>query len=487
MVTVKNAQGAFKAPPIFLACFVVFVLMILALNSGPTIMDDTDSYHIQLVKWASEYGTVPGIANLHLRYGFNSSWFLAIALLTPNTAGIDHYMTLNGLISVWLTYYLLRNIFNPGGKNGTQRSNSAIAALVVLVLGLVAWPMIRGNATTANYDFISTCLIIVLFMEAGKTRRPAAMPEWIVWPFFLCTIKLVYIACPILCLLSLTRNFTRRSFLICLAAAFFILFPFFVRNVIISGYLFYPLQQPDLVTFDWKVPGTLVAELMKFTEDFNRSSGNPELVSHLRFPVWVPIWHAHLANYDKLVTDLSLLCWFLIALRWKQLTKAFSEQYLLLVFMLLIVLLVWFFVAPDPRFIYGVLLASIYILILMLPPIPEGPHSSRWLTAGILFLSLSLSIYTVHKIVVDDRYSNWIVPRPLPVPAVTQVAVDGIQMRIPEKLPDNWNARCYDLPLPCLYTISPMLHARGRKIKDGFKMVVDTATGPVTGEFKRYN
>ena len=43
--------------------------MVLTLNAGPTVMDDTDSYHIQMVKWIQEFGSVPGIANLHLRFG----------------------------------------------------------------------------------------------------------------------------------------------------------------------------------------------------------------------------------------------------------------------------------------------------------------------------------------------------------------------------------------------------------------------------------
>ena len=66
--------------------------MILVMNAGPTIMDDTDSYHIQMIKWARDYGSVPGIANLHLRYGFNSSWFISVALLSPAIKGVNSYL-----------------------------------------------------------------------------------------------------------------------------------------------------------------------------------------------------------------------------------------------------------------------------------------------------------------------------------------------------------------------------------------------------------
>src|ERR1700730_2743866 len=79
----KKVLTGTRLPAFFLPCFALFLLMILTLNAGPTIMDDSDSYHIQMVKWAQEYGTVPGIANLHIRFGYNSSWFLSIALLLP--------------------------------------------------------------------------------------------------------------------------------------------------------------------------------------------------------------------------------------------------------------------------------------------------------------------------------------------------------------------------------------------------------------------
>ena len=69
-------------PILFYVSFLCFVTAILILNAGPVIMDDTDSYHIQAVKWIQEYGSVPGIANLHLRFGFNSSWFISIALFS---------------------------------------------------------------------------------------------------------------------------------------------------------------------------------------------------------------------------------------------------------------------------------------------------------------------------------------------------------------------------------------------------------------------
>ncbi len=74
-------------------------------------MDDTSSYHIQMVKWIQEFGSVPGIANLHLRFGFNSSWFTSIALFSYPVSGLNIYSSLNGLLSIWTGYFLLEKVF----------------------------------------------------------------------------------------------------------------------------------------------------------------------------------------------------------------------------------------------------------------------------------------------------------------------------------------------------------------------------------------
>ncbi|HEY4207010.1 MAG TPA: hypothetical protein VGM31_09360, partial [Puia sp.] len=188
---------------------------------------------------------------------------------------------------------------------------------------------------------------------------------------------------------------------------------------------------------------------------------------------------AHLFFYDKLLTDLALLCWILVACRWKKLAAVFSPQYRIIVLTLSIVLITWFVVAPDPRFIYGVLLAGIYIFIMTLPPLPIG---RRIRLTGVTVLASGVLIYAAWKVAGNEDYRNWVLPHRLPVPPVELVRVDGIEMRIPEKVLNNWNPRCFDLPLPCLYTVSPFLHARGSRVSDGFKMETNHHL-PIQGEF----
>ena len=506
--------------PFFLPCFAIFLFMILVLNAGPTVMDDTDSYHIQMVKWAQEYGTVPGIANLHLRYGFNSSWFLSIALLLPKIKGVNHYMALNGLLSCWLSYYLLFKIFAAWSPAASAKQiNTIFAVFVVLILGLAAWPMLRGNAASANYDFISTCCIIVLFIEAASTGmttasrtisssiaptlasdstaavptavskvtpsvHPSLRPEWIVWPFFLSTVKLINFVLILFCLFWLIRTFRKQTLYICLGAAAFILIPFGIRNCLLSGYLLFPLYQIDLFSFDWKVSRPLVVELMDYIEYFNRSNGDSQAVIDLPFTAWIKVWQHNLFSYDKVITDLSIGCWLVMLATWKKWTRAFSPSYNLFLLTLFLMLITWLIIAPDPRFIYGALLASIFTGIIALPGRASIRQCRRLATIGLITVSAGIFIHTTYKMSTHAEYRNWLLPHPLPVPVTKKLVVDGIELRIPEKALDNWNPRCYDQQLPCLYMLNPFLHARGKKISDGFRADEGEHPENAVGEYK---
>jgi len=64
--------------PIALSLAVLAV--VVALNSTRFVEAyDTGLYHYPLTRWLSSYGTVRGLALIHFRFGFSSSWFALAA------------------------------------------------------------------------------------------------------------------------------------------------------------------------------------------------------------------------------------------------------------------------------------------------------------------------------------------------------------------------------------------------------------------------
>lgn len=460
-----------KPSVIFTSCFLALLLMILTLNAGPTIMDDTDSYHIQMVKWIQQYGTVPGIANLHLRFGFNCSWFTSIGLLSPHLEGINQYLVLNGLLSCWFCQYLLQKIFAKSHTTGL------IATCAILAITLLCWPMTRGNAATANYDFITTCCIIALFMEGFFAGRPG--PEWIIWPLYLFTVRVLNAPLLLLTAFILFRSSLRTSIVWLLAGAFLII-PFVIRNIILSGYPLFPIWQLDPFSFDWKVSRPLVREISEFIKYYNRSNDEISLVINKPFSSWIVVWYRNLFTYDKILVNISLLAWagLLISVkRWLSTSFMYFRWFLIV---MLLQLMAWLFTAPDPRFVYGILLFPIFTALTLIPPVPK-----QRLITGIFLIPITclVLLYSIRKTITLPDYRNWLLPRSLPVPLTQTIVVDGLQLHIPEKVLNNWNPRCFDAQLPCLYTLDPYLRARGADIRDGFK-VQQQEGSQQTGEYK---
>ena len=474
---------------IFFCLFFILLLMILTLNAGPTIMDDTDSYHIQMIKWARDLGSIPGIANLHLRFGFNSSWFVSCALLSPQIKGINGYLALNGLLSVWISFYLLEKVIGGISKTSGRRDLAiSVASGLVLLFCLGVWPMIRGNAATANYDFITTCCILALFIESFLSGPSSIFQEWMIWPVFLFTVRIINYPLLLLSLFLLFRYVKtgKMSGLITFAlAGLIVVAPFLIRNTILSGYPLFPVYQLDLFSFDWKSDKQLVIKIVNYIRYFNRVNIQSQpiaVTSQLAFPNWTVSWYHFLFVYDKILTTLSICCYFLVFIFWKKLRQSVNPYTLFFLLVFFLQLISWFFIAPDPRFVYGPLLGGIFTIAFLggsAAPVPY-PAVARFTGALLVVVSLLTLFYTGSKMIRDKNYRNWLVPRAVPVPSVRQIRLGGVQLNIPEKILDNWNPRCYDSPLPCLYQLDPRLRLRGNSIRAGFKIDNQNPGGPFT-------
>ncbi|MFQ3619295.1 MAG: hypothetical protein SNJ57_21235 [Cyanobacteriota bacterium] len=78
---------------------IVVLLLAIALLSQGATLSDTGLYHLQLVQWLGRVGAVPGLALLHDRFGFTSTWF---ALSASFSAG-DRLGAMVGLLGGYAT------------------------------------------------------------------------------------------------------------------------------------------------------------------------------------------------------------------------------------------------------------------------------------------------------------------------------------------------------------------------------------------------
>ncbi len=470
-----------KLHPLTLVIIFILWTMVLVLNAGPTIMDDTESYHIQMIKWAGEYGTVPGIANLHERFGFNSSWFISISLFIPETSGVNYYTLLNGIISFWFCSFLIGQL-SPllSKKNGKSMSSSDIAVILVLLFSFYGWPMIRGNSTTANYDFITTFIISVLFikvLQRGKEiTNDLFTTEWIIWPVYLFTVRIINYPLLLLSLYGfyyLLRNRQWRRFTKLSGISICLVLPFIARNVLLSGYPFYPSAAFNIFNVDWKADTRIMKGLIDYIKYYNRVNEMfipIEETAKLNSPDWVVPWFRYMFMYDKPVVIMGLSGFLLSLVFIKRIAGKVSIPLRFFILILGIQLISWFLIAPDPRFAYGCLLCGVMLWPVLLLHNRSVAINGKVLYYSCICLITAIGVYIVLKSGRNKTYQNFVLPYRLPTPPVKEVVIDNIHVRIPEKVLGNWNPRCYATDLPCLYIIDPRLRARGSNIRDGFRL-----------------
>jgi hypothetical protein len=339
--------------------------------------------------------------------------------------------------------------------------------------------LLRGNAATANYDFITTMIVFILFAETFSKQihySPLTIhlsPEWIIWPLYLFTIRITnfpFLLLTVFAMYILIREKSWRWLRIAIIAGLALIIPFLARNFMLSGYFFYPSSLLSIFNPDWQVDPVTREQLLEYIKYYNRVNttfADIEATRQLGAFGWIPSWFRHLFIHDKILfatgmAGLVLGSVFIIK------KKNSINRVIMLTFLLAILL--WFFIAPDPRFIYGVFLSGIFLLIYHLQSylkLQVPPRISRY---ALVFTTAIVLLYAIRKAKDDNRYRNWVTIYPLPKPGFQKISMNNGSYNVPAFFNDNWNRRCYDIELPCLYVVDPRLEMRGDSVRSGYRL-----------------
>ena len=468
----KNIFVEFSTwPTISLTLFLLSWVIVLVINAGPAMMDDTESYHIQSIKWIQEYGSIPGLVNLHERFGFNSSWFSSVALFSFSSKTTGGFTVLNSVLSMWLCYWFIskHNYFRK--ENNFQ---AAFAIFIIFIASMAVWPLIRGNAATTNYDFITTAIVLILFTETFFSENISHSIEWIIWPVYLFTVRIInfpILALSLFAFIIFIKQKNFRATFLPIACCLLLIVPFLIRNIIIAGYPFYPATYFDLTNVDWKPDPQLTERLIEYIKYYNRVSTTYLEIDQTKAlgAGWIPAWFRYLFLFDKILLLAGLTGILFSSVNFFIQKRNYNRS--IITGVMIAWLICWFTVSPDPRFVYGVLLFGIFLLAYHLISFIKDTGRIKFsLSALIILMIAGLSYYLVSKPLEQTEYRNWVSPLQLPQPPVKETVIDGITFRIPGLINNNWNARCYGTELPCLYKIDHRLKARGKNIRSGFHL-----------------
>ena len=297
----------------------VFLIMAYATSHG--IMHyDSDLYHAQSIRWIEEYGIVKGLGNLHVRLAYNSSAFALSALYSMAFLGGQSYHVMAGFLALILGWQCLDIKHIVVRKHFVLSDFARMAAIYYLfsVLDEIVSP--ASDYFLAMFVFY----IIISWLDLNVVHEKSYVPyiHLALLGVFAITIKLA--AAPLLLLslipiYKLLHNRNRHKtkvLLVSVLLALIITAPFLIRNVIISGWLVYPVTFIDLFNVSWKIPKGLAQFDALEIKTFGR--GFTDVVAYGNAPLsaWAPTWFKSLSSFDKgiiLLDIVSVMIYLLMA------------------------------------------------------------------------------------------------------------------------------------------------------------------------------
>jgi uncharacterized membrane protein len=397
-----------------IAVFIYILLLavfsfLLAAPVKWTVAFDTALYHTQTVRWLNEYGTPPGLGNLHTRLAFNSSWLSFAALLDNGPwDNLSEYLlpALSWLGAVF--YFLHEFLFTR--KNGVR----------LYVLCILIWSLyyIAGIYPQLYYDDPVHIINAVVVLEAfylfdntpnqpvnEKMSNAAGVLMLSAGGFMIKPIGAVSLVFTgILVVFLLLQNkipLTRWVKILC--PTVFALAVWITRNILLSGYPLYPVPVLPL-PLDW----TMTYEDAKsnydtvvFAARMGRmpGDGDHELLNN-GFLFWFRPWlirNFRLRNFHFLA---ALPSSFFLFFCFLVIRFARSKRALFFLIWSNLNILYWFLSAPDMRFGGGFFWVNFALSLLILFPSESNLNFSllwknkmtRWTLRYVWVLGIAAAI-----------------------------------------------------------------------------------------------
>ena len=353
-----------KERPHFFDVFIgiVTVITIVLLSNwsiGSAQTGDSSLYHIGLVDYAAKYPVIPGLANLHSRFGFNSTTYLLSAVFQNGFWGVEGFRLANGFVCLLVLFEVLIRVRKIAKSGIGDISDYLLLIGINIVIYSAIW--IPSTAISSpNPDLPAALLLLIAItyssraflkgrnMEYGLAFSIAALS----FTFRPLTAPLVIFLFVLITHRTLITKRVHRFTVIMVGVGSFLILMIVLRSIVISGYLYYP-SAFRLDQLDWAVPKSSAEIDLKAIEAWAKTPTVPYeqvLQSNSWISGWISRWKQHF-----LLPSISILLGGLVlvmAARYnlKGLVHTAPTK---LFFAVLISIAFWGYSAPDPRFAVG--------------------------------------------------------------------------------------------------------------------------------------
>ncbi len=349
---------------VFLLIFISTGVWIASLATESSVPYDTGLYHIQVIKWNSEYAIVPGLGNLHSRLAFNNSNFLYASLLDNGFWEGKSFHISNSLLMFVLVFQLLYQIYK---KIIVKPFPVSIIFDILLLSAAISWSYgypVKYGLTSYNQDlviFVISSIVLNVLLNALLSRKSGTENKrnyLFIAVVAVCgiTVKLSFLPLAILSIVAISVSYFRQRIISlvdmfrCNILPVLLIFFWIVRNLILSGYFLYPSPVISLPV-KWRIPVSQVERTQRGIVSWARYGTNAD-GSDLD-NAWQAQWYAR--------TDIGIKWAFYLGIGFSGcalILSKFNKKKLnisLAIWLGIVILsiIVWFFTAPHVRFSAG--------------------------------------------------------------------------------------------------------------------------------------
>ena len=451
---------------------------------SPFVGYDLGLYHFASIDFASHFAAIPGLANFHERLGAANGHLLFASLLGSGPmSGIAFHLANGLLVSALLVDVAWR--FRHFRQHPRSPSFTRRVALLLVPATLVAISVGMGSRLAgpdldlAAFVFVAIgmlylvqCIEVAVTPLAAVTSTAAFALAGSTRPLYWPLVAYGAVVVAVCGRVSGAQNLRRALAVLALPTA--LLLGWLIRQAVLSGYPLYPTTVGGLPV-DWRVAAESARAANRLIASWARlPGGNPEDV--LSSWGWLGSWMRQRVHDRDVVAPGILVVGALIAAacgreQLRSRGRRWLTAMLAVVIPSLVILAIWFFTAPDPRFVLAPLwLIPIALLAWALPSrdLPS-PRRMKALTLGILVGALMVTGVTLAqnrmlRPIVSDG-DGPLGTQPIPRPALVAFRTrSGLEIFRPLRGDQCWQAYlCTPRPLAGL-------RLRGRDVASGFRV-----------------
>jgi hypothetical protein len=454
--SIKNNKDLYLKILLFIAFFIAFCFCALKAMESPTNYD-SGLYHFTSIRWIEEEPLIAGLGNLHDRLAFNQSWFGLVAILNIfpffqkgyavagmiiiilGVAQIFLSSSKKGYLGLFYPVLLFSILFNL--KQISSPSPDIAVNLVTVVITILMAELLsyKQNINLDQQKKFLLITIAALCVALATIKLSGAVFA------FSALITSIYIFKP-------TNTYNSYKFILFVLGICALLYsPHFIRGIYLSGAPFFP-SSFGYSEQQWSMNPDVIKETLNWVYCWARSPG-PECLNALDNWSWLYIW------WKKLPKDLAFIftAGTILFLSPLFIRKHFSHNKARLLSAYIICIppalsmIIWFFTAPDPRFLYGIsyiFLAIGFLVLSGLSKKHQKQNSIQFIKKdiNILIFILLVGSYQFTKISsenLDKILNNGFQPIKS-IQILERSTKSGLKIYMPKT-----GDQCFDSPLPC--------------------------------------